>query len=100
HTSFSRDWSSDVCSSDLGGPGLDPSRATLRRVVGLSAQELGRQVFAQLTREQSLDGRLFLDALFVVRVLKLDAHASRVGLGGVRSEERRVGEAGRAGCAW
>src|SRR5690606_28588158 len=38
HTSFSRDWSSDVCSSDLARPGHRPGRARPLRLEGRPAQ--------------------------------------------------------------
>src|SRR3712207_7456668 len=78
HTRYWRDWSSDVCSSDLGVAGV--------RVVGVRADRevllllvfedlvpLGRAVALLL---DLLDERLYLPLLGVV----------------VRSEERRVGK--------
>src|SRR5690606_39889056 len=38
HTRFSRDWSSDVCSSDLYGTG-NAATTTLRRVGGTASQD-------------------------------------------------------------
>src|SRR5690606_40007217 len=85
HTRFSRDWSSDVCSSDLRRGGAKrrggvvssrepsariPPRPRRRRVPPLLARR-GTVVFPLLSR------------------------------GGVaRSEERRVGRAGRTGRLW
>src|SRR5438477_112277 len=45
--------------------------------LGLAAEELGRQVLAELGRQQALDRRLFHDTLAFI-VLELDAHSGRV----------------------
>src|SRR5690606_40658272 len=80
HTSFSRDWSSDVCSSDLVVP----------RAVGLVIDQTGEHVVENLT---AVD---FVGVGWDQRVLRLapgdvdDAGRCR------RSEERRVGKEGRA----
>src|SRR5690606_39581711 len=42
HTRFSRDWSSDVCSSDLGGTGQVPDTLMYRRI--RTGTESGRDV--------------------------------------------------------
>src|SRR5690606_40805229 len=90
HTRFSRDWSSDVCSSDLiGDPGLDSETAN-RLELGLHWHH----------------GPLALQlAAFHVRYDDF-IHLSATGIddGGpvhawnqARSEERRVGKASRCG---
>src|SRR5439155_10094576 len=71
HTRWPRDWSSDVCSSDL-----DPARAQLR---GAGADHLDEVVLAP-------------DLLLEVHVLVLEPR----GEGRDRSEERRVGKECRA----
>src|SRR5690606_39541381 len=97
-TRFSRDWSSDVCSSDL----LD----LLAELIGyergavegdvVAVLLLGADAVAGDQRHQVGAGVALLDALPVVargdvRVMWLAAD------GGGRSEERRVGKEGRAG---
>src|SRR5690606_41009444 len=44
HTSFSRDWSSDVCSSDL-------ESALLNNVLGLTPGTLGKEILEQGARQ-------------------------------------------------
>src|SRR6266511_5180794 len=44
HTRFSRDWSSDVCSSDLGLPGGQRVVVLLKDVYGLSCREIGEEI--------------------------------------------------------
>src|SRR2546429_3359301 len=47
HTRCSRDWSSDVCSSDLGSaPSLILSNSAWRSTFGASAEIIGKQVKA------------------------------------------------------
>src|SRR3712207_6849105 len=76
HTRYWRDWSSDVCSSDLFGP-HDPDP----RLGGFSP-----------------DGKYFLAFSFRSKLIKiLDVHSGRVAHEGTisessRSEERRVGK--------
>src|SRR5690606_39826520 len=89
HTRFSRDWSSDVCSSDL--------------VVGLPAAPAGLLGGAGLLR---FGARLLLLTRLLLRGLLLLAVGGRPGLvglgrGGRRrgSGERRVGDVGGCGQA-
>src|SRR5690606_40444464 len=70
HTRFSRDWSSDVCSSDLHAG----------RAVTLGGLIVQRQV---LFDRNARIGQLQVDRLVFLMV-------------GVRSEERRVGKEGRS----
>src|SRR5690606_39972117 len=83
HTRFSRDWSSDVCSSDLGALGGGPLK---------DAQDHG------------LGGGAVADdhplALVLVHVLGEAADEGLVGfcLASHRSEERRVGK--ECGSGW
>src|SRR5690606_40416532 len=81
HTRFSRDWSSDVCSSDLElGPfGRDHAGLEAQRVAALD--EIAEQPEAAgRRRDREVHRRLDLD----------------VAPGRLRSEERRVGKEGRA----
>src|SRR5690606_40131815 len=93
HTRFSRDWSSDVCSSDLERYPLPP----FARTVGFSATTtISRKAFG-IDAWPGVIG----DAV----ALRIEAEAQRV-RGDVdtveraapadRSEERRVGKGGRA----
>src|SRR5690606_40516267 len=88
HTRFSRDWSSDVCSSDLqrideGGDGA----------VAAPSQQL------RLAFVLDLDFDLELTALGLVGLAgDLVTHQLPGPAGGERSEERRVGKECR--CRW
>src|SRR5690606_40006633 len=95
HTIFSRDWSSDVCSSDLRGAAsaminrlvfrLDEADAVERDLQGCTVvPDLGRQ------RQQSLQSRLD-DAVGLAECLPLVLV--------IRSEERRVGKEGSEGTS-
>src|SRR5690606_39804204 len=89
HTRFSRDWSSDVCSSDLGA-----LIALWQRVVkrGLDLFVLTTCfVAAEVGQHMHLDPLLLMLAagLFIENVL----HTGRALR---RSEERRVGKEGRS----
>src|SRR5690606_40183890 len=64
HTRFSRDWSSDVCSSDLAGRGL-PERL-LRRLVAARPYQARRALIA--VEVLAADGQRVLDADGVVGV--------------------------------
>src|SRR5690606_40833619 len=88
HTRFSRDWSSDVCSSDLA----------LVREMGQAYPELVRGE-AMITETVELEEQRFLKTLG--RGLQILAEESQgLSEGGVlpRSEERRVGR--ECGCRW
>src|SRR5690606_40314816 len=97
HTRFSRDWSSDVCSSDLetrgGGGGVEEQRqreAVVAVKVTRSGHEKGRTAppveFLTLGLRCPICSTAFTSELPIV---------SR----SVRSEERRVGKDGRSGCS-
>src|SRR5690606_40487896 len=88
HTRFSRDWSSDVCSSDLDRPKVIASTATIRR-----AADQGRHLFARAVRQFPPAGLDSRDSWFAVETPR-EEKASRRYVG--RSEERRVGKEGRA----
>src|SRR5690606_41183811 len=86
HTSFSRDWSSDVCSSDLQ---VKPLAAALQE---------GQAVAVDQLMSALVDAVEFEIACGPVQIGTGHVHAGR-GPGaaqrGMRSEERRVGEEGR-----
>src|SRR3546814_20620660 len=82
------DWSSDVCSSDLGpllaghveGRLLVRVLAVAERLLALGRQQQGgREILAVLAREPGGDHRII-------------GAGMGIGLGGKRSEERRVGK--------
>src|SRR2546429_3436757 len=77
HTRCSRDWSSDVCSSDLSGTSsfLEQRRAEFRPC------EIGRQ-------QPRVDATRYVQRL----LLGLDQPLQRIDLAFFRSEERRVGK--------
>src|SRR5690606_40139443 len=79
HTRFSRDWSSDVCSSDLDGPDLDPRN--------------GPEGVLAIRLERFAAGNADLEHLGIVEHCP---NAFPVGcedhLATHRSEERRVGK--------
>src|SRR5690606_40793513 len=90
HTRFSRDWSSDVCSSDLP---LELACAVEDLIVGLEL------LAADAVQRLVLTG---VDVSAVVEGLEEDLHAALMALlrGAdevVRSEERRVGKEWRPG---
>src|SRR5690606_39755862 len=94
HTRFSRDWSSDVCSSDLEG-NAHPHATEKVAIVHNGIIENFRDLLADLARDGYLP-KTQTDtesvALWVTRELDrgLDPEMA------VRSEERRVGTEGRA----
>src|SRR5690606_40599223 len=95
HTRFSRDWSSDVCSSDLAG-------AVGEQVLLLEAQ-LEREALGALADEQRVvraPQHLQRDGGGIADTFETGDRPGLVGRavhdGGVRSEERRVGQECRA----
>src|SRR5690606_40099540 len=94
HTRFSRDWSSDVCSSDLRHPLAQEARRARR--LGRSAHRARRRLPARGGRARAMSPRAYvLDRLplllafaAAVALLLLVVHLTR-------SEERRVGKEGR-----
>src|SRR5690606_40772058 len=88
HTSFSRDWSSDVCSSDLlievtHGDGLGGSSVNYGFPAHSDEEYLGAVIPLM---KQAKVSALLLPGIGTVEHLKM-AHE-------LRSEERRVGEEG------
>src|SRR5690606_40212817 len=81
HTRFSRDWSSDVCSSDLPPPSPRRSRLLLGRA-GLGGRQRGDEGLLG-----HLDPSDHLHPLLALLLL----------LQQLRSEERRVGKGWRSG---
>src|SRR5688572_31670129 len=82
HTRFDCDWSSDVCSSDLGVPGFeDTTLQALTKVIALMPPRLRRRMGALQTQTEGMAwaGGPVLDPAVLTR-----------------SEERRVGKECRA----
>src|SRR5690606_41119939 len=89
HTSFSRDWSSDVCSSDL-------TNVAMHGYTGQPASDIPQ---VNLRLYQDGDSRLQLEILDNGSPFDPTARASRdldESLEEARSEERRVGKEGGA----
>src|SRR5690606_40284937 len=92
HTRFSRDWSSDVCSSDLivgctvFGAVSGSSAATLTTVGKMSIPELRKRNYPEHMVVGTLAGAATL-GLMIPPSLTLIVYGVTVG-----SEERRVGE--------
>src|SRR5690606_39657475 len=86
HTRFSRDWSSDVCSSDLhrifGEEGFGDDIQTSEGVIWMLDPIDGTMNFVHQKRNFAISLGIFKDG---------------VGQLGYRSEERRVGKDGSAG---
>src|SRR5690606_39954722 len=96
HTIFSRDWSSDVCSSDL----VDDERLyAIVDVLDEIAKEAGRSI-----PEVAINWLLTRPSVSNVILGARNEEQLRVNLGATqftlteRSEERRVGKEGRAWC--
>src|SRR5439155_17150611 len=85
HTRWPRDWSSDVCSSDLG---LDRLLADLLGDLGHPVSEEPRRVGPRRLVAGALGDR--------AREPREGAAGRLAEAGGGRSEERRVGKEGRA----
>src|SRR5690606_39451750 len=91
HTRFSRDWSSDVCSSDLhcvGAVALEPQRREWHSLL--------REIFASPKREVELRRVLETDSFYGSKAaLAWHMHANGELANALdRSEERRVGKEG------
>src|SRR5690606_39378444 len=94
HTGFSRDWSSDVCSSDLARVEGAAARAGARPLVGVERVEHRRQVlddvaYLQLDLVDQRSALLAVPLELLQRALRPDP---------LRSEERRVGK--ECGTRW
>src|SRR5207302_6345361 len=97
HTRFSRDWSSDVCSSDLFLLGLQQLRAAVDQLPFERAAELYLLYALALKVLRGFYARLcgasvsLSDQNTVVDLMDRERHI-------VRSEERRVGK--ECSCRW
>src|SRR5207249_5773041 len=99
HTRSKRDWSSDVCSSDLGelpdgGAGLDVVIASVHGGADEEVPRTGLLLALGLEHRQELreiEARLGAQVMFFEEAGRLGANP--------RSEERRVGKKGRCQSA-
>src|SRR5690606_40470535 len=94
HTRFSRDWSSDVCSSDL--------QAVAETVSSWTGIPLGRMVANEINTVlnlKSLMEEAIIGQSHALEAIAQRIRTSRAGLADprTRSEERRVGKECRAG---
>src|SRR5690606_40077764 len=95
---FSRDWSSDVCSSDLAKSALDTGRA-LRRLISadfaLARSATGRAMaWVAIGVVFGASAWLLLMGALIVLLQRIDGISWLASF--TRSEERRVGEEERA----
>src|SRR5690606_40356368 len=96
---FSRDWSSDVCSSDLQ-PLAEPEQVVADTALDLQAVLHELEVVVLLAEdvlELGRDRARLLEVADAQPRLHLAAGAARRGDEPLRSEERRVGKEGRSG---
>src|SRR5699024_11472498 len=95
HTRSKRDWSSDVCSSDLGGIAADPPQFLIPNSKG---SRLLRQIFLRkMDRDGAVGGGGDDLAQRFGTAIAGRKDAGEVGAGRLRSEERRVGKECRGG---
>src|SRR5690606_41046665 len=95
HTRFSRDWSSDVCSSDLDAVGIRLKAFEMKpfSAAKTTAEDLRNMGLLDLATYQGLQAA---DALRDAARNEGGIAGAGVGLGaGMRSEERRVGIEGK-----
>src|SRR5207249_7078317 len=97
HTSSKRDWSSDVCSSDLTLKDLDGLAAdgVTRVVLRVQTPESGRAIFSIYDENDASAGvGTLMRVGFPDEQLSVETHS----VINKRSEERRVGKERRRGC--
>src|SRR5690606_41007387 len=92
HTRFSRDWSSDVCSSDL-----HPAGGPADQIARLTGNGLGQALSATFVVDNRPGGGGMLGAQAVAQA-KPDGETLLVNASVHRSEERRVGK--ECGAGW
>src|SRR5690606_40758153 len=95
HTRFSRDWSSDVCSSDLAAHGHAHGDGPRAPAVGVDHRL--NEVLPALGRgDGAVEQELLVDVARVERDELLGERGAEAVDLAQRSEERRVGKEGRA----
>src|SRR5207302_6579543 len=87
HTRFSRDWSSDVCSSDLE---IEVGELVVTHALRVRSHA-GAQGYVVLGKEEPLLGRVFIQLLRLHHAGQGSRGNGRA-LVAFRSEERRVGK--------
>src|SRR5690606_39889404 len=95
HTRFSRDWSSDVCSSDLHFPTVLPILPISIPGFYFLTYQVKDNLAIRRRLEFSIAQVLFPQNSVVVD-LSVDGKDQRIVLVGERSEERRVGKESRS----
>src|SRR5690606_40851425 len=100
HTRFSRDWSSDVCSSDLGHRGAGNRNAEQDGGCRVMGQKVHPHGF-RLGISTDWKSRWYADKLYKDYIAE-DVKIRRMMAKGLerRSEERRVGKEWEAWLAW
>src|SRR5699024_12036146 len=93
HTRSKRDWSSDVCSSDLSSWSTSTASAASVEAIAQRAGVSTRTFFNHwTTKESAIIGVLMQSGEGIAEQLR-----ERIEESGPRSEERRVGKEGRSG---
>src|SRR5690606_41078643 len=92
HTRFSRDWSSDVCSSDL----INTNASTVMVERGHTIYSLAVQNNSTVSALYELNPGLQENGLKIGQVINLPGSKQNKNYPSVRSEERRVGKECRA----
>src|SRR5699024_11595772 len=97
HTRSKRDWSSDVCSSDLNGYAISFGEKTKGTVsVGAAVIGYGQKVHGAISAEFLEYDTTEEHIAFIIEHVK---QAAQIISEQLRSEERRVGKEGRCGRA-
>src|SRR5690606_39636738 len=91
HTRFSRDWSSDVCSSDLGSGSQKKEITKIFEEAGM----IDRVHFGGVVAQKNLPDYLRAADLYLSASFSDGSSVSL--MEALRSEERRVGKDGRSG---
>src|SRR5690606_40170422 len=99
HTSFSRDWSSDVCSSDLDRLRVQTDRGDWLAFAVISATGSWEQPYVPDYPGREFFQGIQLHSAHYRSPLPFLGQRVLVMGGGNRSEERRVGKEWRGGCA-
>src|SRR5439155_13610093 len=93
HTRWPRDWSSDVCSSDLEDSRVQP-RWPLLAVSNARPSRLNARIFASLGELRNTYVILFVLVVIIFLLIEAVAWTTGIVLTRRRSEERRVGKEG------
>src|SRR5690606_40085000 len=91
HTRFSRDWSSDVCSSDLAKFFIEGD---------LNPKENDKLDYVSIFNGELDNERFIRNALWLTPQVSWENNDNTYYLMDSRSEERRVGKECRSRCSW